>query len=297
MKQYNVGLPFERIAVDIAGPFPETHKGNKYVLVAMDYFSKWPEVFAIPNQEASTVAEVLVNNVFSRFGIPLELHTDQGRNFESRLFQKMCDLLGIHKTRTTALHPQSDGMVERFNKTIEEHLSKMVDEHQRDWDQHIPLFLMAYRSAVHNTTGLSPSKILFGRELRLPCDLVFGSPDDGTTNVEDYADELKERLLEIHKTVRSKIALASDRMKARYDLRANSTGFQQDDRVWLYNPQRKKGRSPKLTPAWEGPYTVIKRINDVVYRIQRSPRSKMKVVHLDRLKRYQTGNLDRDDQI
>jgi len=172
MKQYNVGLPFERLAIDVAGPFPETNRGNKYILVAIDYFSKWPEMFAISNQEASTVADILVKNVFSRFGVPLELRSDQGRNFES----KLCDLLCIRKTRTKPLHPHSDGMVERFNKTIEQHLSKVVDQHQKEWDQHILLFLMAYRAAVHNSTGQSPSKVLLGRELRLPSDVVFGAP-------------------------------------------------------------------------------------------------------------------------
>lgn len=298
MRKYNVGLPFERIAIDVAGPFPMTLKGNKYILVVMDYFSKWPEVFAIPNQEASTIADVLVENVFSRFGVPMELHSDQGRNFESKLFQRLCDLMGIHKTRTTALHPQSDGMVERFNKTIEDHLSKVVEGHQQDWDQYLPLFLMAYRSAVHDTTGMTPAMVLFGRELRLPCDILFGCPDREPSNVEDYTDELREKLLDIHELVRKKMDIASDRMKTRYDLKANSTGFHQGDKVWLWNPQRKKGISPKLTPAWEGPYVVVKRINDVVYRIQRSPKSKMKVVHLDRLKAYHTSEreADRDDQ-
>lgn len=297
MKQYNVGSPFERIAIDIAGPFPESNKGNKYILVAMDYFTKWPEVFALPNQEATTVAETLVDNVFSRFGVPLELHSDQGRNFESNVFKKICTILGIKKTRTTPLHPQSDGMVERFNKTIEEHLTKVVEKHQRDWDEHLPLFLMAYRSAVHNTTGLTPARILFGKELRLPCDLKFGSPENEQMDVEDYAYRLREKLLAIHEIARERIQLASDRMKARYDVNASNSGFYEGDRVWLYNPQRKKGISPKLTPAWEGPYTVVKRINDVVYRIQRSPKAKMKVVHLDRLMIYHGDNSDRDDQI
>ena len=286
MQKYNVGLPFERIAIDIAGPFPETDKGNRYILVAMDYFSKWPEVFALPNQEAVTVAEALVDNVFSRFGIPLELHSDQGRNFESKLFQKLCDLLGIHKTRTTALHPQSDGMVERFNKTIEEHLSKVVDQHQKDWDLYLPTFLMAYRSAVHDTTGLTPAMVLFGRELRLPCDLAFGTPNNEEVTVTDYVDELKVKLLDVHELARERLRVASTRMKTRYDLKANSAGFQHGDKVWLWNPQRKKGKSPKLMQSWEGPYIVLKRINDVVYRIQRSPKCKMKVVHLDRLKMY-----------
>ena len=112
MRQYNVGVPFERIAIDVAGPFPRSNLGNKYVLVAMDYFTKWPEAYAIPNQEAITVAQVLVDNMFTRFGVPLELHSDQGRNFESAVFKKVCDILRISKTRTTPLHPQSDGMVD-----------------------------------------------------------------------------------------------------------------------------------------------------------------------------------------
>ena len=94
MHQYNVGAPFERIAIDIAGPFPESDRGNRYLLVAMDYFTKWPEVYAIPNQEASTVADTLVTHFFCRFGVPIELHSDQGRNFESRLMQEVLERLG-----------------------------------------------------------------------------------------------------------------------------------------------------------------------------------------------------------
>jgi len=112
--QYNVGAPFERIAVDIAGPFPKSDRGNRNLLVDMDYFTKWPEVNAIPNQETSTVAVVLVSNFFCRFGVPMELHSDQGQNFESRLLWEVLDLLGVHKTRTTLLHPQSDGMMEQY---------------------------------------------------------------------------------------------------------------------------------------------------------------------------------------
>jgi len=166
-------------------------------------------------------------------------------------------------------------MVERFNKTIEHHLSKVVDQHQKYWDQLIPLFLMANRAAVHNSTEQPPSNVLFGRELRLPCDVVFGSPKEQNTNIENYVDEWQKRLLNIHGLVREILNLASDKMKARYDLRANSGGFQQNDKLWLFNPQRKKCKSPKLTPVWKGPYNVVKRLNDVVYRVQRSPKGKM----------------------
>ncbi|UYV65170.1 K02A2.6-like, partial [Cordylochernes scorpioides] len=265
MREYNMGAPFERIAIDVAGPFPVTEGGNKYILVAMDYFTKWPEAYAIPNQEATTVAKVLMDNLICRFGVPLELHSDQGRNFEAGVFQELCRLLGIRKTRTTPLHPQSDGMVERFNKTMEEHLSKVVEQHQRDWDVRLPPFLMAYRAAIHETTRQTPAKIMFGRELRLPCDLEFGSPGEPPAEVTDYVNNLRSILLETHELVRAKIRTASHRMKTRYDQRANHDGFRQNDLVWLFDPKRKKGLSPKLMPVWEGPYKIIKRINDLVY--------------------------------
>ena len=259
--------------MDIAGPFLVSESGNRYVLVVIDYFSKWPEVYAIPNQEARTVAEVFANNWVCRYGVPLELHSDQGRNFESAVFQEMCELYGIKKTRTTPLHPQSDGMVERFNRTLEEYLRKVVSAHQKDWDQHIPKFLLAYRSTVHNTTSLSPAKVLFGTDLKLPADLEFGA----ASSSENESSKEKETLNELHEYVRRKIKMTSDKMKARYDRAANSEGFKEGQLVLLYNPQRKIGLSPKLQTHWEGPYSVIKRINDVVYR------SKMKVVHLERL--------------
>jgi transposase InsO family protein len=96
------------------------------MLIAMDYFTKWLEVYAIPNQEASTIAVTLVTNFFCRFGIPRELHSDQSHNFESHLLKEVLQRLGVSKTRTTPLHLQSDGMVERYIKTIEEYLRKVV---------------------------------------------------------------------------------------------------------------------------------------------------------------------------
>ena len=133
-------------------------------------------VYAIPNQEASTVADVLVNNFFCRFGVPMELHSEQGRNFESRLLLEILERLGVRKTRTTPLHPQSDGMVERYVRTIEEQLRRVVFSNQRDWEERLPLFLLAYRASTHETTGVKPANLVFGRELRLPCDLMFEAP-------------------------------------------------------------------------------------------------------------------------
>jgi hypothetical protein len=177
-------------------------------------------------------------------------------------------------------------MVERYVKTIEEHLRKVVSTHQRDWDERLPIFLLAYRALTHDTTGMTPANMVFGRELRLPCDLMFGAPPDKEQSTTDYVADLVERLHDTHHYARRHLTVASDRMKARYDRLANSAGFQECERVWLYRSTRTRGRSPKLQSAWEGPYKVITRINDVVYRVQLHPRSRMMVVHLDRLAPY-----------
>jgi transposase InsO family protein len=187
----------------------------------MDYFTKWPEAYAIPDQEASTVADVLVPNYFCCFGIPRELHSDQGRNFESRLLQAILQRLGVSKTRTTPLHPQSDGIVELYIKTAEEHLRKVVASNQNAM---LPLFLLANRASTHDTTGVTPASLLFGRELRLPSELLFGTLPDKERPTIEHAANLVDHLRDIHNYALQHLRLASSRMKIRYDKLAKCAG-------------------------------------------------------------------------
>ena len=282
---YTAGAPMERVAVDIAGPLPVTSAGNRYICVAMDYFTKWPEAYPIPNQEATTVARVLVEQFFSRFGVPFELHSDQGRNFEASVFKECCDLLGIRKTRTTPLRPQSDGMVEKFNWTLGQELAKFCTEKQDDWDEKLPLLLMAYRSAEHEVTDYSPAQMMMGHELRLPVDLIISRPpdDDLPTDSATFVRKLKERLDDVHRVVRRRLKIAADAMKTRHDAKATDVKFDVGEAVWFYNPRRMKGKCPKLMSDWDGPYEVIHRLSDVTYRIKKGTRAKPKVVHANRL--------------
>lgn len=274
----------ERVAIDIVGPLPVSERGNKYMLVAMDYFTKWPEVFAIPDQEAVTVARVLVEGMFCRFGAPMELHSDQGRNFESAVFAEVCRLFGVTKTRTTPGYPQSDGMVERFNRTLLNALASFVDSHQRDWDLYIPFVLFAYRCSVHESTGTSPSMMMLGREVRGPVELLIPRPvQEEGQEVTEYGRTLRRILEEVHERARGCLDVTGTNMKRRYDRNADADGFQVGDAVWLYNPRFKKNVSPKLMRPWEGPYRVMDRLTDVVYRVQLTPRSKPKVVNRYRL--------------
>ncbi|KAF0039034.1 hypothetical protein F2P81_009518 [Scophthalmus maximus] len=157
---------------------PCTSRGNRFMLVAIDYFTKWMKAYPLPDQEATTVAEALIQGMFSRFGMPSEIHSDQGRNFESQLFTTMCSQLGIRKTRTTPLHPKSDGLVERFMRTLGAQLALASAPDQGDWDLQLPLIPMACRSAVQESTGCTPALLMLGRELRTPPELAYGRPTD-----------------------------------------------------------------------------------------------------------------------
>ncbi|GFX34244.1 retrovirus-related Pol polyprotein from transposon 412 [Trichonephila clavipes] len=226
---------------------------------------------------------VLVQHWILRFGVPLQLHSDQGRNFDSAVCKRLCEILTIDKTRT--LHPQSDGMVERFNWIILNSLSLLVSSNQQDWDKKLPFFLLAYRSAVHKTTGYSPSQMLFRSDLCLSADMFSWSPD-APFAPEEYIEKLQARMEEMHHLARERISMASGKMRTRYEVRATGHDFHVGKKVWLWNLKRHKGLSPKVQTNWEGPYTVLKRLNDLVVRIQKSPHSKRKVIHYNRLAPY-----------
>ena len=233
------------MALDILGPLPESNRGNKYILIIQNYFSKWTEAYAIPNQEATTVERLLVEELVACFSIPREIHSDQGRNFESKVLQEMCKSLGMDKTRTMSLHPQSDGMIEG---TIEGMLSKFVAENQQDWDSHLPILMMAYRSTVHKTTSFTPCELMFGWQINFPIDIQLGQPKQGSgdQNKTKYVQHLQARLDQVHVFAHGNTKLGSEKHKQYYNHKGQNPGFERGDPVWPHNPRRKKGRTQKL---------------------------------------------------
>ncbi|KAL3882850.1 hypothetical protein ACJMK2_029154 [Sinanodonta woodiana] len=295
MKQYIVGAPLERVAMDVLGPFPKSNRGNKYILVIADYFTRWTEAFPMPEQNTETIANLFVEEFICRFGLPQQLHTDQGGQFQSKLFSELCSRMHIDKTKTTAFHPQSDGLVERFNRTIEDILSKYIIQNQRDWDDHLQLALLAYRSSVHESTGQTPNMMMMGREVQLPVDLIYGPPPKAEQETDDnpeneHIKHLLTRMWKIHDKARNHMMGASNRQKRYYDHKIQSRQYKIGDIVWLHTKTRKKGRSPKLQTNWEGPYHVIGVLSDLVYKIQNNPKAVPKIVHHDRLKPFYGGN-------
>lgn len=292
MGLFQVSYPMERIATDILGELPETQKGNKYILVVSDYFSKWTESFPMPNMEAVTVAKLIVEEVITRFGVPSYIHSDQGRQYESKLFQEVCRVLNIKKTRTTPYHPQSDGMVEKFNGTLAKMLSAYVNDNQNDWDEHLPYVMMAYRCAEHETTGYTPNYLMFGREVSTPVDLMFEMPRSiKNTPTHQWAWKMKERIETAHSVVRENTGAAMKRQKRYHDRKLSWEKFEKDDDVYIFFPVRKSGHSAKFTSFWRGPFRVEGRCTDVTYRVNCGLRGKSQVVHIDRIRRKHSQNL------
>ena len=279
--------PFEKISWDIMGPLPVTNKGNKYILVVTDVFSKWVEAFPLQVTDGFTLTSTLMDEVICRYGVPTQLHSDQGSNLNAEVNQKLCQLLGIQRTRTTAYHPQGNGQVERFNRTVEAMLAKMVGEHHRDWDKHLQKALFAYRTSLHDTTGYSPYLANFGRSPALPVDVMLGRVDVEENNdrtVSQYIKDVQRTLKGAYDTIRINLEVAQKKRKDAYDGQCAGIDFKIGDRVWLFNPAIKTGHTKKRSSLWRGPYTVIDRLSSVNYKFQLIGTTKTQIVHRNRLK-------------
>ena len=286
MQKYLVGEPMERVALDISGPWPLSESGNKYILVVTDHLTTWSEAYPIPDQEATSIAETFVTQFVARFGSPRLVHTDQGRNFEARLFKEMCNLSGIKKTHTMPFRPQSNGIVERMNKTIGSLITAFISENQRTWDKDLSILMMAYRATPHETSGFTPTELMLGRQISMPIDIQVGLPPESEPQEElQYLVDLRERLEDAYAIARENLKAGAERQKRYYDLSADHEKFQPGDLVWLLNQSRRKGRCPKLQKKWLGPMLVETRINDVTYKLRISAHD-TKIVHFEKLKRY-----------
>lgn len=291
MKSYVSGGRFERIAADLAGPFPKSGNGNMYILVVADYFSKYTEIYPLPNMEAETIADAVFRGWIKRYGCPYEIHTDQGSQFESQLFSQLCEILCISKTRTTAFHPRSDGMVERLNRTIKEMISKYVNLPQTNWDKYIDAISMAYNTSVHETTGLTPYRMVFGCEMTVPVSVLCDFSDFQTKDIKcysDYVTKLCESLEKAHDLARETIRSSVSTQRKLYNKNIIEQNYEVGDVVRLYQPKQKKGTKLKLSRNWTGPWVIIKRLSNILYQIQHSKTSKPKIVHADNLKPFRT---------
>ncbi|MEX1347567.1 MAG: RNase H-like domain-containing protein, partial [Desulfobacterales bacterium] len=282
MIQYHAGIPMERVHLDILGPLPKTPRGNEYILVCVDQFSKWVECVAIPNQTAETTARAAVDNIFCRLGVPAQIFTDQGRNFESKLFQQLCKILEIHKARTTPYRPSANGQVERYNRTLMDAIRCFVGKNQTNWDIHLQQIAAALRASVCRQTGYTPNKMIFGHEINTAADAMFPLPKQNYADYDEYVSTIIKSLQLAHEIARDKLKTNLKRMKRYHDLKVLERNYEVGDPVYLLDTASIKGKCKKLSSPWKGPGVIIKKLSSYVFQVKL--KNSVLVINHDRLK-------------
>ena len=253
---FELFLP-DRVGVDVL-KFPRSASGNQYAIVFVDYLTKWPEVFATEDQTALTIANLFVWEVVCRHGVPSQLLSDRGAAFLSQLMAQVCEVLGVKKVNTTAYHPQTDGLVERFNGTLTNMLAKRVERCGADWDQHLPFVLFAYRASMQESTLESPFFLLHGRDPRLPSALDLDPPSrPEEVPLDSYKEELVSNLSEAWDLARHQVKRAPKAQKKAYDRRSKDVHFGVGERVFVYMPQDKATKAYKFARPFHGPFRVV----------------------------------------
>jgi hypothetical protein len=281
--------PFERIAVDILGPLPPGPKNEKYLLVFVDYFTRYAIVEPLETISAAVVADVIVKSIICKHGRPDYLLSDRGSQFLSALVSELLSLLGTLKLNTTAYHPQTNGLVERFNGTIVDIISTLFNlaDPADSWVKYAQPACFAYNTSIQATLEESPYYILYGRDPVLPGEALLAYTGEHFRSTTDYINELQHTLSLCWSFVKGQLDDARNKYLAKNTNLKYLPSYRPGDRVWLLIPSKalKTSSTAKFVHPWIGPFEVIERRSPVTYRIKRlSGNTATQVVNITRLK-------------
>ena len=281
-----VGVPFERVAVDLIGPIiPASEEGHRFVLVMVDYATRYPEAVPLKSTDSVHVAEALLG-MWARVGIPKEVLSDRGTQFVSDVMKQVHRLYAIRGLTTTPYHAQCNGLVERFNGTLKTMLKKLCDEKPNTWHRYIAPCLFAYREVPQTSTGFSPFELLYGRTVRGPMAVLreLWTGEQGEEREDEHAAtyvvDLRNRIEETCKIVQENLTRASDKYKMHFDKKAVRRELKPGEEVLLLLPTKRN----KLEMEWRGPYPVKHRKGEFDYWIDVG--GKKKLYHVNMLKLY-----------
>ena len=264
--------------------------GFQHVLVITDHFTRFAMAIPTNNQTARTTADALWRNFRLHYGFPVRLHSDQGANFSSKIIKELCAIAGMNKSRTTPYHAMGNGMCERFNRTLLNMLGTLEEHQKVDWKSYVGAMVHAYNCTKHESTGYSPFHLMFGREPRLPIDLVLGIGEAVEGNdYNQFISSLRERLQKAYQLASENAKQSQQKQKRNYDLRVHAAGLQSGDRV-LVKALAFTGKH-KLADRWESKiYEVVSQPNpDIpVYVVQLLPVGSLPVQDVSEVQNKQT---------
>jgi hypothetical protein len=260
--------PWSHVAFDIIGPLPKTATGNEYILTAIDRFTRMTEAMALPTCDTFAIATAIFEMVICRHGLFEVMQSDRGSGFVSIIAANIYKIMGIKQVKTTAYHPRSNGVIERFNKTLKQTLKIYCNEHQNDWDVFLPYALFAYNTSYHHIIKETPFYLNYGRDPKTILHQTLGIRPNAENNrdVHAYAVGLAQKLHDVHSRVLEIYKEVNER-RMNDDDHYKVPSFNVGDKIYLYKPSTETGYNAKLTRRWKGPYTVLQKISHVVYRI------------------------------
>ncbi len=275
--------PFHRWSLDFIGPLPITSNDNRWILVAIDHTTKWPIVSVVPNATHEVVAKFIYHEIVLNFGCPTEIITDRGSNFTTKTLNSYLKLIGIKHILTSAYHPRSNGVIERFNRLFGGMLAKYVgDNNVNKWDVFVDRALFACRIRQHHATGKTPFYMVYGVEPKLPGDhLIPIIDDDEQSNITNRTEQINH-LIHQRDVVHQRLNSNAIKMKNYYDhhLKHQAGPLKQNDWVLVHNENRKK-----FQPHWIGPYKIRKICPLGTYQLEDvKGQVKLDLVHRDMLK-------------
>lgn len=299
MQQHIVNEPWHTVGIDIMGPFPPTIRHKRFLLVVVDYFTRWIEVFPMRSITSTDIANILTNEVLSRYGLPKHIVSDNGPQFVSNIFKCLCTTLGMKQNLTANYHPQSN-MTERVNRTLKPLIAIYAQQQPQTWDREIQKLAFAMRTSVNETTGETPAFLMFGRDPRGPLDVITGDGVDGppTTEEETQTQQYKRNLINslqrAYKTVKEHSEIEKLKQKTKYDRHTTEKVFQEGDLVWISMPAGQINHHVihgKLQPSYQGPCQLIKQLTPVTFTVQRlSDQVMLGATNIDRMKKYTKYN-------
>lgn len=277
--------PLELVCMDYLSLEP-SKGGIGNVLVITDHYTRYALAIPTKNQTAKTTAEAFFNHFIINYGIPSRIHSDQGANFESDLIKELCTLMGMKKSRTTVYHPMSNGMTERFNRTLIGMLGTLEPEQKQDWKKYISPLVYAYNTTKHESTGYTPYELMFGRTPKLPIDLVFGmngTVQTETKNHSEFVQDLRERLQKSFEIVKKSADGARQKQKENFDKSARASNLEIGDKV-LVKILAFEGKHKIADKFEEDIYTVVDKPNrDIPVYIVRNNNGRDKTFHRNHL--------------